>query len=90
MSVKMPLIGSVVGYVDVKDPSGGPINSVALSGDGYLELLPATIESGFINRDYIIVTALELDYETLTGTPIHNHSTRGRTNCFRTRCGSSN
>ena len=63
------LIGSIVGYVDVKDPSGGPINSVALSGDGYLELLPAKIESGFVNSDYIIVTALELDYETLTAHP---------------------
>ena len=63
------LIGSVVGYVDVKDPSGGPINSVVISGDGYLELVPATMESGLINRDYIIVTALELDYETLTAHP---------------------
>ena len=62
-------VGSVVGYVDVKDPSGGPINSVALSGDGYLELLPATLESGFINHNYIIVTALELDYETVTAHP---------------------
>ena len=62
-------VGSVVGYVDVKDPSGGPINSVALSGDGYLELLPATLESGFINHNYIIVTALELDYETVIAHP---------------------
>ena len=49
-------VGTLVGLVDAKDPMGGAILSIALSGDGFIELLD--------NNE--LRTTRELDYETTT------------------------
>ncbi|MDC0916426.1 thrombospondin type 3 repeat-containing protein [Flavobacteriaceae bacterium] len=48
-------VGTIVGFVEVRDPMGGQIVSVDLEGDGFIEL-----------EDGVLKTTQELDYETNT------------------------
>ena len=48
-------VGTIVGFVEAKDPMGGQIVSIDLQGDGFIEL-----DSG------VLKTTQELDYETTT------------------------
>jgi hypothetical protein len=51
-------VGTIVGFVEAKDPMGGSIVSIDFQGDGFIEL-----ENG------VLKTAQELDYETTTAHP---------------------
>jgi len=51
-------IGTIVGFVEAKDPMGGQIVSLSLQGDGFIELV-----------DGVLKTTQELDYETNTSHP---------------------
>jgi hypothetical protein len=48
-------VGTIVGFVEAKDPMGGQIVSIYLQGDGFIEL-----DSG------VLKTSQDLDYETTT------------------------
>ncbi|MDA9157012.1 BspA family leucine-rich repeat surface protein [Flavobacteriaceae bacterium] len=50
--------GTIVGFVEAKDPMGGQIVSILLQGDGFIELV-----------DGVLKTTQELDYETTTAHP---------------------
>ena len=52
-------VGTIVGFVEAKDPMGGQIVSISLQGDGFIELV-----------DGVLKTTQELDYETNTSHPI--------------------
>ena len=51
-------VGTIVGFVEAKDPMGGQIVSISLQGDGFIEL-----------EDGVLKTTQELDYETTTAHP---------------------
>ena len=51
-------VGTIVGFVEAIDPMGGEIVSIALQGDGFIELDGAVLK-----------TTQELDYETTTAHP---------------------
>jgi surface protein len=51
-------VGTIVGFVEAKDPMGGQIVSINLEGDGFIELV-----------DGVLKTTQELDYETTTAHP---------------------
>ena len=51
-------VGTLVGFVEAKDPMGGQIVSISLQGDGFIELV-----------DGVLKTTQELDYETNTSHP---------------------
>ena len=51
-------VGTIVGFVEVRDPMGGQIVSIDLQGDGFIELV-----------DGVLKTTQELDYETTTSHP---------------------
>ena len=51
-------VGTIVGFVEAKDPMGGSIVSIDFQGDGFIEL-----DNG------VLKTAQELDYETTTAHP---------------------
>ncbi|MDC3215964.1 thrombospondin type 3 repeat-containing protein [Flavobacteriaceae bacterium] len=48
-------VGTIVGFVEAKDPMGGQIVSISLQGDGFIEL-----------KDGVLKTTQELDYEENT------------------------
>ena len=50
--------GTIVGFVEAKDPMGGQIININLEGDGFIELV-----------DGVLKTTQELDYETNTSHP---------------------
>jgi hypothetical protein len=51
-------VGTIVGFVEAKDPMGGQIVNINLEGDGFIELVDGTLKS-----------TQELDYETNTAHP---------------------
>ncbi|MDA7797515.1 thrombospondin type 3 repeat-containing protein [Flavobacteriaceae bacterium] len=51
-------VGTIVGFVEAKDPMGGQIVSIDFQGDGFIELV-----------DGVLKTVQELDYETTISHP---------------------
>ena len=51
-------VGTIVGFVEAKDPMGGQIVNINLEGDGFIELVDGALKS-----------TQELDYETNTAHP---------------------